>query len=149
DDAPLLVLLEPVDAADQGALAGARGPDDHDDLALVHRHVDVAQDVEVTEPLVEALDLDDPLAPRRGVGTDDRAGGRLGHVGPLQRRPAPLPRVAITLLPPPAASRAAGRRRSSCRRRRSRSPRRTGTLRASRPPSRAATAAGPRRGRRP
>ncbi len=58
DDVPLLHALERVDAADQGALAGARGPTDHDDLAAVHREGDVAQDVELSEPLVDGLELD-------------------------------------------------------------------------------------------
>ncbi len=37
DDAALLVLLEPVDAADHGRLAGARRPADHDALAACRR----------------------------------------------------------------------------------------------------------------
>ena len=60
DDAALLVLLQPVDAADQRGLARARRPADHDALAGVHDEVDVAQDVEIVPvPLVDLLEGDD------------------------------------------------------------------------------------------
>ena len=58
DDAALLVLLQPVDAADERRLAGARRPADHDPLAARHPQVDVAQDVELAEPFVDALHVD-------------------------------------------------------------------------------------------
>jgi hypothetical protein len=71
DDAPLLVLLEPVDAADHGRLAGAGRPADDDALAAADVQVDVAQDVELAVPLVHAEHLDGGL----GVGIDRRARG--------------------------------------------------------------------------
>ena len=57
DDAPLLVRLQSVDAPNHRRLAGARWPTDHDPLAARHRQVDVAQDVEIPEPLVDTLHL--------------------------------------------------------------------------------------------
>jgi len=64
-DAAFLVLLEPVDAADEGGLAGARGPADHDALARSDREVDVAQHVEVVPvPLVHLVELDDGFGHR-------------------------------------------------------------------------------------
>ena len=57
DDAASLVWFQPVDAPDQRRLAGARWATDHDPLAARHRQVDVAQDVEISEPLVDALHL--------------------------------------------------------------------------------------------
>jgi hypothetical protein len=53
DDAALLVLLEPVDAADHGRLAGARRAADHDTLAAQDLQVDVAEDMKVAVPLVD------------------------------------------------------------------------------------------------
>ena len=61
DDAALLVLLQPVDAADHGRLAGAGRPADHDALAARDAQIDVAQHVEVAVPLVHA----DRARPRR------------------------------------------------------------------------------------
>ncbi len=67
-DAALLVLLEPVDAADHGRFAGARRPADHDALALGDPQVDVAQHVEIAVPLVDADQLDrDAGLERRGL----------------------------------------------------------------------------------
>ena len=54
DDLPLLVLLEPVDAADQRRFAGPRWAADDDLLALGDLQVDIAQDVEGAIPLVHA-----------------------------------------------------------------------------------------------
>jgi hypothetical protein len=65
-DAALLVLLQAVDAADHGGLAGARGPADHDALALGHAQVDVAQHVEIAEPLVHPDHVDGDVARKRG-----------------------------------------------------------------------------------
>ena len=62
DDAALLVLLQPVDAADHRRLAGAGRPADHDALAALDREIDVAQHVELAVPLVHADDLDGALA---------------------------------------------------------------------------------------
>jgi hypothetical protein len=54
DQTALLVLFQPVDAADQRGLARARGAADHDALALGHVQVDVAQHMEVVAvPLVD------------------------------------------------------------------------------------------------
>ena len=58
DDAALLMLLQPVDAADHGRFAGAGRPADHDALAAHHLEIDVAQHVEIAVPLVHADDLD-------------------------------------------------------------------------------------------
>jgi hypothetical protein len=56
DDLPALVLLEPVDRADEGRLAGARRAEDDDHLArrqtICDGQVDAAQHVELAEPLV-------------------------------------------------------------------------------------------------
>ena len=57
DDTPPLVWFQPVDAPYQGRLAGARWATDHDPLASHHRQVEVAQDVEISEPLVDTLHL--------------------------------------------------------------------------------------------
>src|SRR3546814_13613659 len=58
DDLALLVLLQPVDAADHGRLAGAGRSADDDALAAVDRQVDVLEDMELAIPLVHADDLD-------------------------------------------------------------------------------------------
>ena len=55
DDSAALVRLEPVDAADERGLAGTRRPANDDALAALDAERDVAQDVEITEPLVDAL----------------------------------------------------------------------------------------------
>ncbi len=65
DDRPLVVLLQPVDAAQQRGLAGARGPDDDHHLALLDVEADAAQGVDVApEVLVNVVDLDDGLHAR-------------------------------------------------------------------------------------
>jgi hypothetical protein len=76
DDLAALVLLEPVDRADEGRLAGARGTEDDDDLALLDVHADAAQDVELAEPLVDVAGDDDALARGRGGGIGGRRRGR-------------------------------------------------------------------------
>jgi len=68
------MLLKRVDAADQRRLARTGRPADHDPLAGVHRQIDVAQHVELAEPLVHPDDLD------RDIGQDlhrPAAGGGL------------------------------------------------------------------------
>jgi hypothetical protein len=57
-DASAIEGLEPVDAAEEGALAAARGPDDHRDLSLIHAERDAAQHLQVTVTLhqVEGFD---------------------------------------------------------------------------------------------
>ena len=57
-DRPALMLLEPVNAADQGRLARSRGAANHDALAAPDGEVDVAQHMERAEPLVYAQHLD-------------------------------------------------------------------------------------------
>ena len=99
DDAALLVLLQPVDAADHRRLAGARRPADHDALALGDAQVDVAQHVEIAVPLVHADHVDGDVGfERRGL--ESRVvGGLLCHrvpSTPVARREAGLdePRIA-------------------------------------------------------
>ena len=60
-DVAFLKLLQRVDAADQGGFAGARGPADHDALALCDGEIDVTQDVEFAVPFVEAGNADDRI----------------------------------------------------------------------------------------
>jgi hypothetical protein len=61
DDVALLVLLQPVDTADQGRLAGTGRPADHDPLAPVDGQVDVAEHMELAIPFVHVVDLDGDL----------------------------------------------------------------------------------------
>jgi hypothetical protein len=59
-EAALLVLFQPVDAADERGLAGARGAADHDAFAFGHGKIDVSQHVEVVAvPLVDFVECDD------------------------------------------------------------------------------------------
>ena len=53
-----LMLLQPVDAADQRRLARARRPADDDLLAFLDVEVDVGEHVELPEPLVHASQRD-------------------------------------------------------------------------------------------
>ena len=62
DDLALLVFLQAVDATDHGGFAGAGGAADHDALAAFHAEVDVAEHVELPEPLVHRLE------PHHGIG---------------------------------------------------------------------------------
>jgi hypothetical protein len=71
EDMALLVLLEPVDAADHCRLAGPRRPADHDLLALLDLQVDVPQHVELAEPLVDVAEDDAGDAVRSRVGSHD------------------------------------------------------------------------------
>ena len=64
DDLALLVLFQPVDAADHRRFAGARRTADDDALALHDLQVDVLQNVEVAIPLVHADDFDGDI----GIG---------------------------------------------------------------------------------
>jgi hypothetical protein len=66
DDLALLVLLQPVDAADHRRLARPRRAADDQLLAARDLEVDVAQDVELAIPLVDADHLD------RGGGIERR-----------------------------------------------------------------------------
>ena len=51
-------LLEAVDASQEGALARPGRPDEDDHLTRPHPEVDALQDFEVTERLVEVIDLE-------------------------------------------------------------------------------------------
>ena len=71
EDAPGVVLLEAVDAADHRRLAGAGRADDDDDLLAGDVEVDVAQRLERAEELLHADQLEHHLAGAghlRGVG---------------------------------------------------------------------------------
>src|SRR5262249_31011990 len=92
--APLLMLLQPVDAADHGRFARAGRAADDDALAPLDREIDVAQHVELAVPLVHPGNLDGDVARGRlhaRYGTRARrAAGRLrcgvAHVfPPIQR----------------------------------------------------------------
>ena len=58
DNSAALMLLEAIDAADQRRLARARGAANDDPLAARHEEVDVAQDVKLAVPFVDADHLD-------------------------------------------------------------------------------------------
>ena len=58
DDPALLMLLEPIDAADHGRLAGAGRAADDDALAARDVQVDVPQNVELAVPFVDVDQLD-------------------------------------------------------------------------------------------
>ena len=69
DDPACVDRLQQVDAAKQRGLAGARRPDEADDLVLGDDEVDALEDLEVPEGLVKALDtqrLGRATAPVRG-----------------------------------------------------------------------------------
>ncbi len=59
EDAAALDLLEVVDAADEGRLAGARRADDDDGLLALDLEADVLEDVQPAEPLVDVAGVDD------------------------------------------------------------------------------------------
>src|SRR5215208_5273246 len=61
DYAALLMLLKPIDAADQRGFAGPGGAANDDAFTLVNREIDVAQDVKVAIPFVQADDVDGDL----------------------------------------------------------------------------------------
>ncbi len=67
DDAPLLVFLQAIEAANGGGLAGAGRPAQHDALTLAHGEVDVLEYMELAEPFVHALHADDRLAALLGL----------------------------------------------------------------------------------
>ena len=58
DDAARVDRLEQVDAAQERRLARARGADEAYDLVLGEAQVDAAEDLELVEGLVQALDLE-------------------------------------------------------------------------------------------
>jgi hypothetical protein len=64
-----VVLLEPIDTADERRLARPRGPDHHHYFLFSDLHVDVLQGLEVPKELVDIDQLDERLAlGLRGVG---------------------------------------------------------------------------------
>ena len=68
DDAPLVVLLEAVDAADHRRLARTRRADHDDDLALGDLHRDAVERREAAEALDHAVQLDHHLAGAAHLG---------------------------------------------------------------------------------
>ena len=58
DDLSFLVLLQSIDTADHGRLAGTGRSADHDTLALVHTQVDVLEHVELSVPFMYLTQLD-------------------------------------------------------------------------------------------
>src|SRR5690606_5624516 len=61
DDPSVLMLFQPVDTADQRGFSRSRRTGDHDPFATMHGQVDIAQDVETSEPLIHPDDLDRDL----------------------------------------------------------------------------------------
>jgi hypothetical protein len=80
DDAAAIMLLEPVDAADHGRLAGSGGPADNDALAALDAQIDVAQHMKVAIPLVDADELNRHLP---GFVLFNLLSGCLSHQIPL------------------------------------------------------------------
>src|SRR5919197_3763665 len=77
DDTALLMLFEAVDAANGSRLAGAGRPADDDLLPMRYPKIDVSEDVELSEPLIDADKLDGRDAfPGRSSGR----GRNLDHV---------------------------------------------------------------------
>ena len=97
DDAPLLVLFQPVDAADQRRLAGTRRAADDDTLAPIDGQVDVAQDVERAEPLVHVVDVDGDLV------------RKVGAIAPVERFGVSMAASVICGAPSDGRSRACAR----------------------------------------
>ncbi len=62
DDLALLMLLQPVDAADHRRLTGAGRPADNDFFAPLNTQVDVFQDMEIPIPFVHPDNLDGNIA---------------------------------------------------------------------------------------
>ena len=54
-----LMLLQSIEAANQGGLSGPGRAANHHALALPHRQVNVLQHLKVAKPLADSLDLDD------------------------------------------------------------------------------------------
>src|SRR5438552_9498152 len=70
DDLSGLMLLEPVDAADERRLAGPRRAADDDPLTAIYGEIDIAQDVELAIPLVHGYDLDGNIVVLRQIRHD-------------------------------------------------------------------------------
>ena len=60
-DGAFVDRLEPVDGAAQSGLAGSGRADEDHDLTMGNVQVDVLQDVEIAEPLLNALQRDDRI----------------------------------------------------------------------------------------
>jgi hypothetical protein len=84
DDPSGVVLLQAVDASDQGRLARAGGADDDHHLLAAHPHVDVLEGLEVAEVLVDALEPDHRLT--LGTGWHRRTRCLLAHRSPTPSR---------------------------------------------------------------
>ena len=72
NDFALLMLLQPVDATDEGGFSRAGWPTDDNSLALINGQVEIFENMEVPVPLVHALNPDNPrffsrLVLRRGL----------------------------------------------------------------------------------
>ena len=103
DDLPLLMLLQAVDAADEGGLAGAGRADDDDHFLRGHADVDVAQHVKLAEPLVHVAADDDGFVIHLADGgpLDQGVIPGSGHdIPPLpaQARAAPEPLASMRRL---------------------------------------------------
>ncbi len=59
EDLTALVLLQPINGADEGGLARSGGPEDHDHFALLDGHVNAFKGVEIAEPLMHVAADDD------------------------------------------------------------------------------------------
>src|SRR5207244_10123737 len=70
DNLSRLMLLEPIDAADERRLAGARGPADDDPLAAIDGEIDIAQNMELAIRLVHGDDLDRDIVVLRQIRHD-------------------------------------------------------------------------------
>jgi hypothetical protein len=69
DDITLLVFFQTVDATNQSGFTRPRRPRDHNTLATLHGHIDVAQYVESAIPLVHFGDLDSDLVGHTHAGS--------------------------------------------------------------------------------
>ena len=68
-NSPLLMFLEPVDAADQGRFSRAGRAADHDAFTPVNGQVDIVQDMQIAEPFMQAVNFN-YLVFRRSAGFD-------------------------------------------------------------------------------
>ena len=84
DDPAAVVLLQPVDAADERGLSGAGRADDDDDFLLPDVEIDVLERLEVAEHLVDVLADDDRLPALGGGGVGDA--GQVSHRCPTSSR---------------------------------------------------------------
>lgn len=59
NDFALLMLLQPIDATDEGGFSRAGWPTDDNSLALINGQIEILENMEVPVPLVHALNPDD------------------------------------------------------------------------------------------